>query len=285
MSRTDSNIVARREARLARALASPDTGKGQQVALAKWHLPKELSEVSGIALSADDRLFTHGDETARVFEVAYRTGRMVGSFSLGSQPVKGDFEAITSVGDSLYLLTSDGLLYQFAPGKNGDNVPYTKIDTGLKEACEFEGLTFDPARSSFLLLCKNVFTKGALKDSLVIYQVRHGAAHDSAAGDSARTRITTPLAPIIGPNDWKSLHPSDITVDPVKGNYVIVAADERALVEITPTGELVEARALGKGLAHVEGVAITKDHLLILSTEGDEKVKPAITLYRWPERR
>ena len=279
MSPEDSTIISAREARLAAALAAPDTGN-QRAAIAKWHLGKELTEISGLTLTGDGRLFTHGDEAARVFEVDYRTGRMVKNFGLGQTPVRGDFEAIASVGDSLYLLSSKGELYQFKEGEHGADVAYVTRDTGLKEACEFEGMAFDANRNVLLLLCKNVHTKGALRDSLVIYRMPHGAG-DSVAGDSLSSRITSPLDPIIGPNDWKGLHPSDITVDPASGNYVIVAADERALVEITPTGQLVKARALGRALAHVEGVAITKDRILIMSTEGDEKVKPAISLFRW----
>jgi uncharacterized protein YjiK len=209
---------------------------------------------------------------------------MIKNFGLGQTPVRGDFEAIASVGDSLYLLSSKGVLYEFKEGEHGSEVAYVSRDTGLNEACEFEGLAFDARLNSLLLLCKNVLTKSALKDSLVIYRLPH-AAGDSVPGDSSLARITVPLEPIIGPNDWKSFHPSDITVDPANGNYVIVAADERGLVEITPTGQLVSARALGHALAHVEGVAITPDHILIMSTEGDEKVKAAITLFRWPERR
>lgn len=283
MSPADSSIVSRREARLAQALAAPDTGS-HRTAIAKWNLGKELQEISGLTLTGDGRLFAHGDEAARVFEIEYRTGRMIKSFGLGQTPVRGDFEAIASVGDSLYLMTSTGVLYQFKEGDNGSNVAYVSRDTGLKEACEFEGLTFDPRQNALLMLCKNVLTKGALKDSLVIYRVPHSAISDSARSDSSLARITVPLEPIIGPNDWKSFHPSDITVDPTSGNYVIVSADERGLVEITPAGQLVSARALGRALAHVEGVAITKDHILIMSTEGDDKVRAAITLFRWPER-
>jgi uncharacterized protein YjiK len=281
MSREDSATVARREARLARALAAPDTGAGRRTALAKWYLGEELTEISGLALTGDGRLFTHADEAARVFEVDYRSGRMIKSFGLGSQALSGDFEAIASVGDSLYLLTSAGMLYQFKEGAHGSNVAYVSHDTGLKEACEFEGLAFDSTRGTLLLLCKNVFTKGALEDSLVIHRLPHSAVRDTTGSNAAFTRLTVPLEPIIGPNDWKGLHPSDITVDPSSGNYVIVAADERALVEITPAGQLVSARALGRALAHVEGVAITRDHILIMSTEGDPKVRPAINLFRW----
>jgi len=283
MSRVDSTIVSRREARLAQALAAPDSGN-HRTAIAKWRLGKELQEISGLTLTDDGRLFAHGDEAARVFEIDYRTGRMVKNFGLGQTPVRGDFEAIASVGDSLYLMTSGGVLYQFKEGEHGSDVAYVSRDTGLKERCEFEGLTFDSRQDALLMLCKNVSSKGALKDSLVIYRLPHNALRDSVPNDSSFARITVPLEPIIGPNDWKGFHPSDIAVDPASGNYVIVSADERALVEITPAGQLVSARALGHALAHVEGVAITKDHILIMSTEGDEKVRAAITLFRWPER-
>ena len=62
---------------------------------------------------------------------------------------------------------------------------------------------------------------------------------------------------------------------------MLVAADESALVQITPSGELVFARPLGPGLAHAEGVVITKDGILIISTEGEPKLSAAVTLFRW----
>ena len=86
---------------------------------------------------------------------------------------------------------------------------------------------------------------------------------------------------MIGSNPWTGLHPSDITIDPVSGHYVLVAAEERALIEITPAGELVFARPLPDALNHAEGVAITKDSILIISTEAGRR-SAAVTLYRWP---
>jgi hypothetical protein len=173
------------------------------------------------------------------------------------------------------MLTSAGVLYQFLKGTNGGRVPFNSHDTGLKEACEFEGVAFDSTQGSFLMPCKNVFTEGAIRDSLVIYRWK---ISDGTSADAAR--LTVPLDPIIGPNGWDDFHPSDITVDPKSGNYVLVAAQERALVEITPAGEVVSARSLGPALKHSEGVAITPDGLLIISTEGRDSLRAAITLFR-----
>lgn len=275
-ARADSAELTRREAHLARELARRDSGGTRGAALARWVLGADLAEISGLALTADGRLFTHGDEEGRVFELDYRRGVLVKRFTIGTQRVQADFEGITVVGDMLYLLASNGKLYEFQEGSNGERVEYTLHDTHLKRACEFEGVAFDSTINSLLLACKNVRSKGPLQDSLVIYRWR------LPSGSGTRpSRLTVPLAQVIGSNGWKGLHPSDITVDPVSGNYVLVAAEERALIEITPAGALVFARPLPAGLAHAEGVAITRDSMLLVSTEAGRQ-SAAITLYRWP---
>jgi len=277
MSRTDSATVTERAEHLAQVLAQPDSSATKGAPIAKWILGADLLEISGIALTRDGRLLGHADEGGRVFEIDFRTGRMGGHFDLGKDPVVADFEGITSVGDTLYLLVSNGTLYEFQAGPNGSRVEYTKHDTGLKDACEFEGVAFDSTISSLLLACKNVRTKSPLQDSLVIYRWKL-----PGGSEPQPSRLTLPLAQITGPNGWKGLHPSDIAVDPTSGNYVLVAADESALIEITPAGQLVFARPLGPGLDHAEGVAITKDSILIISTEGRPKLPSAVTLFRWP---
>jgi hypothetical protein len=75
--------------------------------------------------------------------------------------------------------------------------------------------------------------------------------------------------------------PSDITIDPITGNYVIISSLERAIMSITPSGQVVFARALPGEHDQAEALAITKDSILII---GDESARrpAAITLYRWP---
>lgn len=275
-AQADSVEVTSRVAHLAGALALPDSGTRRGAVLARWVLAQDLSEISGLALTADGRLLTHEDETGRVFEVDYRRGELVKEFSIGTQMVRADFEGIAAVDDTLFLLASDGMLYEFQEGENGDHVAYTFHDPGLKHACEFEGVAFDRAIGALLLACKNVRTAGPLRDSLVIYRwVLPGG------GGHRPSRLTVPLAQVIGANGWKGLHPSDITIDPFSGNYVLVAAEERALIEITPAGAVVFSRALPAGIARAEGVAITRDSILIISSEAG-RGPATISLYRWP---
>lgn len=271
---SDSALLAEREARLDSALSRPDTGKSREKPIARWLLPKKLREISGLALTPDGRLFAHDDEVGRVFEIDYRRGAIVKDFLLGPL-VRADFEGITVAGGSVYLLSSNGKLYEFKEGADRERVAYHVIDTGLGRQCEFEGVAFETASNSLLLACKNVWSK-TLQGSLVIYRWKLGAGSQPQAAP-----LTVPLARVIGANRWRSLHPSDITIDPLSGNYVLVASVERALIELTPGGAVVFARPLPGHHSHAEGVAITKDHLLLISDEGRAQ-QAAIALYRWP---
>jgi uncharacterized protein YjiK len=280
----DSTELAGREARLAQAIAHPDSG----AAIARWLMPAALNEISGLALTSDGRLLTHGDQRGQVFEIDYRRGVAVKQFALGNPTVRGDFEAITVVGDTVVLLTSNGTLYMFREGANDARVEYEVRDTGLGPECEFEGLAFDPAIHALLLACKNVRAK-SLRNSLVIF--RWKLERGKGPGVS---RLTVPLTRVIGSNGWDGVHPSDITIDPFTGNYVIIASREKALVEITPAGVVIVARPLPGEHPQPEGVAITKDSILIVTDErsqgpsakhahrGAQDESAVMTLYRWP---
>ena len=271
----DTNVLAERESHLARALAQTGDSAEAGKPVARWILPATLSEISGLALTADGRLFAHGDELAQVSELDYRRGVLVKQFTLGKSPVHGDFEGIAIAGEQMYLLASDGKIYEFREGANGTHVDFVLHDTKLGHECEFEGITFDPDLNALLLACKNVGTKSLQKD-LVIYAWRL----PDGASDAESPEIAVPLKEVIGANKWKDLHPSDITRDPLSGNYVLVTAQEEALITLTPGGKVVASRPLPSRLEHTEGVAITRDSLLILSDEAG-KQPAAISVYRW----
>jgi uncharacterized protein YjiK len=94
------------------------------------------------------------------------------------------------------------------------------------------------------------------------------------------TTLKVPIVDVIGSNKWTNFHPSDVNIDPFTKNYVIVASKEKGLVEITPDGEVVRSVPLPGDHRQPEGIAITKDSILLVSDEANVK-PPAITLYRW----
>ncbi len=272
-ARADSALTERATT-LARRLADSATGAERALPVARWLLPQQLTEVSGLALTSDGRLLAHGDEFGRISVIDPKRGVILKEFRIGA---RADFEGITMAHGLVYLVDSDGQLYAFREGANGARVPYQLQDTRLGRECEFEGVVFDPSREALLLPCKNV-EKKSMRNNLVIYVWK------LLELDPPRLSvIVVPLSRVIGDNPWKSLRPTDITIDPNTGNYVLVAAHERALVELTPNGEVVRAMPLPERDQHsqAEGVAITSDGILIISDEASNRAA-SITLYRWP---
>lgn len=275
LSKANAEELAAREQRLSQRLAAVDAGANADSAVAKWIMPAELSEISGIALTQDGRLLAHGDEIGRIYEIDPRRGVVLSHFNLGGAAGRGDFEAITVAGNSIYIASSNGDLFEFQEGAPGASVPVRRHDTRLGKECEFEGAAFEPDSSWILLPCKNVHTKGA-RDQLVIYKWS-----TTAGSQQSPAMLTIPLAQVIANNGWKSLHVSDMTIDPGTGNYVLISAQENALVELTPGGRVVRSGPLPGGKhQQAEGVAITRDNVLMISDEA-AKGPAAITLYRW----
>ena len=267
--------VSARVERLVARLATADGDPASPIA--RWILPREMGEVSGLALTGDGRLLAHGDEWGEVYVIDPRGGALLKRFSIGvtGGATRADFEGITVAGERIFMVASNGLLYEFAEGEDGERVGFVVHDTRLGKECEFEGVAFDFSQGIVVLPCKNVGTK-SLRDNLVLYRWRLTESVDSMIAP-----LSIPLRTVIGSNPWKDLHPSDVTIDPATGNYVLIAAQEKALIEITVLGELVRAIPLPGKHKQAEGIALTPDGILIV---GDEATtRPAsLTLYRWP---
>jgi uncharacterized protein YjiK len=270
----DTAALAARESRFSETMRQTgDSGSSRDVPIARWVLPKTLSEISGIAATPDGRLLGHNDEAGMVYEIDYRRGMVVKQFRLGKQIIREDFEAITVAGDRIFLLASHGDIYEFREGKDGDRVDFVVHDTRLGRECEFEGVAYDSAASSLVLACKNVGIKD-LKDFVLLYRWKLDSGSETS-------QIKVPMADAVGSNGWKNFTPSDMVVDPLTGNYILLASQEQGLLAITPQGQVIFSRPLPKGHPMAEGIAITRDSLLIISDEM-ARGPATVTIYRWP---
>jgi uncharacterized protein YjiK len=273
IGKAEAAELAAREQRLDTRLAKADASDSDQTPVAMWLMPQALSEISGIALTPDGRLLAHDDEIGKVYEIDPRRGVILKTFLLGKGP-HADFEGITVAGSDIYLLASNGVLFRFREGANGSSVPYTMHDTRLGKECAFEGVAFQPDSAWLVLPCKTVHRK-KMGGEVVLYRWRIGASRSTGL-----SMLTIPLDEVIGSNKWKNFRPSDITIDPATGNYVMVSSLDKGLVEMTPAGDVVKAWPLPGTHRQPEGVAITKDGILMISDEGSTRAA-AITLYHW----
>jgi uncharacterized protein YjiK len=266
-------LRAARHQALARRIAMADSNQTTATPLALWVVAPALREISGLTLLADGTVLAHDDEVAKVYQIDPKAGIVLKQFSLDGAP-HGDFEAIATAGTDIFLLQSNGNLWKFKDGADGAVVPYTRYDTRLGHECEFESLAYEPDSSRLLLACKKVGSK-SLKGDLVIFRL------SLPISDSSRmTMLAIPLKEVIGINPWKNFEPSDMSIDPATGNYVLIASLQKAFAVITPGGDVVRSEPLPGNHHQAEGVAVTRDGILIISDEATSK-PAAITLYRW----
>jgi uncharacterized protein YjiK len=221
-----------------------------------------LLEVSGLATGSDGRLFAHNDERARVYELDPTTGRTLKRIDMGDGGERGDFEGIALVGERFFLVESDGTLYEFHEGQDKENMPFRRFPTGVGSRCEVEGLAYDAATESLLLVCKT--TRGSeLRGHLVIFSF---SLEDMRLDSEPRFRI--PYASLSDVGARGRLHPSGIEVHPRTGSIFVVAAREEGLVEISRDGRFLAAAELARRLhRQPEGITFS-DAAMLVADEG-----------------
>ena len=268
-------VGAQRLQELRKRIAAADADPSKSIPVAEWIMPPQLREISGLALTQRGTVLTHDDNVGRISEIDPRTGVLLKSFALSGQQ-KGDFEAIAIAGQDIYLLESSGKLFKFREGADGTQVPFTVYDTKLGKDCEFESLTYEADSSRLLMACKRLLNQGEEK----VKELRIYALPLPLGSQAAMAAISIPIDELRGKNKWKNFHASDMAIDPLTGNYVIIASREKGYVVLTPDGDVVRAEALPGEHRQPEGVAITKDSLFVVSDESNVK-PPKITVYRW----
>jgi len=239
----------------------------------QWKLPRKLREVSGLALTPDDRLLAITDEEAVVYEIDYVSGRLVKAFAFGDPVIRGDFEGIAVLHDKVWLMTSQGRLFSALEGADGERVQFQQYDTGLGNYCELEGLAQDRDNGLLVLACKETRSK---KDNLKIFEL------SATGGDISPVRdIDVPEAAIAAEIDRKHVNPSGIAIVPESGQLVMVAARQRAIVQLSDDGELIDAIILPKKKRHrqAEGLEITADGRVLIADEGGDG-KARLAVYR-----
>lgn len=239
----------------------------------QWNLPKRLKEISGLALSADDRLFAHDDELGVIHQIDWHGGSLVKSFALGEPAIHGDFEGIATVGAEFYLIASDGVLYRAAEGADGAHVTYEQIDTGLGAQCEIEGLAYDPRRALLLIACKTPRV-AALKGQVAVF-----AWSPQQRSLDAGASFTIPEKALAGTIGVKHFNPSSIDVSRDGTRVWLLAARQRALAELGVDGQVVAVTRLPARHQQPEGLAIGPDGELIIADEGGDG-RATLAIYR-----
>ncbi len=224
----------------------------------QWRLPDRLHEISGLAVSPDGRLFGHDDEIGVIYEID--SGEIVKWFAVGEPIVTGDFEGLTITPEGeFWLITSTGRLYRFREGADHANVTYERFNAHTEDVCEIEGVAHWATAQSLILACKRIYDRD-MEDRAALRTWRLGDPSTTAWGEASDAYAAAARV--------RRFEPSEVTIDPQTGRILVLAANSGALVELSPEGEIVSARALSSRHNQAEGAAVLPDGSLVIADEG-----------------
>ena len=242
-------------------------------------LPSGLREASGLAISRDGRLFSHDDEQGVVYEISPADGRLLKRFSLGRLTIDGDFEGIAIKQDTMFLVSSDGMIYRFREAGDGEHVRYTTYRTPLSEENDVEGLEYDEETDCLLLACKGAagLTRKERKEWEDFRAVYEFSLKSGTLNPLPRFLVS--LREEGGKGKKVTFHPSGIAKHPESGTFFIVAADGGLVIELDREGKLIGSQEYRKKVnPQPEGIAIGPDRTLYLCNDG-QGGKGTLTLF------
>ena len=240
----------------------------------RFALPRALTEVSGLAKASGNSVFAHNDEQAVIHELRISDGEKLRSFQLGAFGVAGDFEGVAVAGGRIYLVTSDGRIYDAAIGEHREQVDYSVYDSGLGKRCEIEGLSRAPTAGYLLVLCKEMKRKKD-RGRLEIHRWKIGSERAEE-----EPFLSIPLDELLGGGKTGKFRPSALEWDPEERQIWIASARSRELLVLGPTGTLLEWRKLDRERhPQVEGLTLLPGRQLVLADERADARSAYLTVY------
>jgi uncharacterized protein YjiK len=204
----------------------------------------------------------------------------------------GDYEGIARVDQTMYVLRSDGQLFEVA-GYSSEAPEIKSYETGIP-AKDLEGLCYDAPSHRLLIAAKSKSGKGEeFKDKRMVYEfdLKTGSMREEPAftfdlqeiskfaqnaGIALSQQKKNKKGEAVSP-PVINLRPSAIGVHPITGQLYLLSAPSHLLLVFNMDGTAQDIRLLDPGLFNQpEGITFNEKGDLFISNEG--KDKPATIL-------
>lgn len=250
-----------------------------------FSLPQKLQEVSGITFITDSLVAAIEDEHGVLYYYDLAKEKIIKEYVFAED---GDYEDIVRVGEDIYIVKSNGTIYQinnFA-SEHPAVIHYT---TPLKGKNDIEGLAYHPKRKSLLLSVKeknldkndkDEETKNIYEFSLSskelneepLYRIQLKDIENEFKGDKLLEASKKFLKAIGNENLNEVVKPSAMAYHPVTGNLYVLSAINKIIVVLNPTGKFLKIiKFSGSDFIQPEGLAFNSKAELFISNEGRNK--------------
>ena len=229
----------------------------------KWVLPIELDEISGIAWISDNLVACIEDEDGIIFIYDLSAKKVVEKIDFGTP---GDYEGIAVDKEDVYVLRSDGVIFQVASyRKNSKETTHFKTLFGIKN--NMESLTMDSKNDRLITITKDRDPysddyKGLYQIPLESKEMDENPILKIDMKDHAFKEYQKKKA-------YKNFNPSDLAIHPITGDYYVLEGKTPRLIIMDKDGAIKSFYKLHKkDFPQPEGITFAPDGTLYISTEA-----------------
>lgn len=250
-------------------------------------LPEILFEISGLTDIDHHTVACVQDEEGLVFLYDLQENRIKRQFKFGDA---GDYEGITRVGNALYILRSDGRLFEVSNYKS-KNVEVTAYDIDIPVKNN-EGLGYDAINDRLLIAGKSKPKDEKYEDTKVVFGFDLNAKTVSEKPvyefslDKIRNFVQASQQPVAMADDPKvEIHPSAIAIHPQSGDLFVLSSKDHLIYIFDAAGNIKTVYPLNEKLFNqAEGITFMDNGDMIISNEGKND-KPTLLRFTYEAHR
>lgn len=232
----------------------------------KWDLPVALNEVSGIRWIDKDKIACVQDEDGIIFIYNLQTNLVEKKINFGNS---GDYEGLTTVGNTAYVMESNGLLFEIE-NYLSDNISTKQYQTPFSGKNNIESLTADTLNNRLLYTVKDKDPnsskyKGIYAFNLATKQTRSLPVFKIPLDD----QIFKPEDPDDDVEPISNFYPSDIAIHPETKNFYILEGKNPQLLIMDSVGKPLKLHKLfDESFPQPEGITFSPSGTIYISNEG-----------------
>lgn len=246
-----------------------------------FELNDQLREISGLTYYNEKSLLCINDEKGIIYKYHLKKKEITKKYEFDKS---GDYEGIEMIDSLVYVLRSDGNIFEVNHLKEKD-ISSVKQSTFLNAGNDTEGLAYDTESNSLLIACKgNPAKNNRYKGKRAIYkysldkkELQHKPSYLIDQAKIRRllkfngyARFSVRLLENINPSQGDlTFQPSAIAIHPISKNLYVLGSVGKLLIVLNPDGKILSIVKLKRKIfRQPEGICFSPDGTMFISNEG-----------------
>jgi uncharacterized protein YjiK len=228
-----------------------------------WELPVELNEISGMVWVGNNTLACIQDEDGKLFIYDLTDKAISEEIPFAG---KGDYEGIALYKDDMYVMQSDGLLFEIKNWNTTNKIVSTH-KTGFQDANNMESLAYSALDSSLLTIPKDRDSKDDFKG---IYTIPLSSKKADTNTPAYKIEMNAKALKIYRDKKlFKTFNPSEIAVHPKTNDIYVLEGKNPKLLILDANGTLKSVYKLDEiNFPQPEGMTFSEEGDLYISNEA-----------------